>query len=207
MSVFADDVVNFTSVLKMTYNFLTGREYLKNLKFKQGKKLISVALPFSDLIFAAGGIPVFPIRMEPFKINKYLTALNSASSFIGWNLTTKLLGFMKKFDSLKILDKILDDLINSINDKYNLMNDIGIESGISSDFCYGIKSLYGMHVSRGKNVEASLYYTIRCSAFNKYHESIKPLVARQIWVDIPPRAIGNALELLKNNLVNTVSEL
>ena len=75
----ADDLVNFTSMLKMSYNFLAGREFLKKKKFREKKKLISVALPFSDLAFAAGAVPVFPIRMEIFDINQYLIAMNSAA--------------------------------------------------------------------------------------------------------------------------------
>jgi hypothetical protein len=64
----------------MANNFLTGREYLRRKKLREKKKLISVALGFPDLIFAAGGIPVFPIRLESFKLNTFLTALNSATS-------------------------------------------------------------------------------------------------------------------------------
>ncbi|MFX1273918.1 MAG: 2-hydroxyacyl-CoA dehydratase [Promethearchaeota archaeon] len=207
MSVFADDVVRFTSFLKMAYNFLAGREYLKRLKFREGKKLISVVLGFSDIVFASEAVPVFPIRMESFKLNPYLVALNSASSILGWGLTTKVLSLLKKVDSMNVIDKIVDDIINTINEKYNEMDDLAVESGISSDFCYGIKGLYGMHVSKGKNVEASLYHTIRCSAFNKYHESIKPLVAKQIWIDIPPRNIGNALELVSNNITHAINQL
>ena len=71
MSVMADDLINFTSMLRMSYNFLAGRDFLKKKKFREKKKLISVALPFSDLAFAAGGVPVFPIRMEIFSINNY----------------------------------------------------------------------------------------------------------------------------------------
>ena len=207
MSIFADDVVKFTSFLKMAYDFLAGREYLKKLKFREKKKLISVVLGFSDIVFASEAIPVFPIRMESFNLNPYLVALNSASSVLGWGLTSKVLGLLKKVDSYKIIDKIVEDIITAINEKYNEMDDLAVESGISSDFCYGIKGLYGMHVSKGKNVDASLYYTIRCSAFNKYHESIKSLVARQIWVDIPPRNVGNALELVSNNISNAIKQL
>ena len=42
MSIYADDVVNFTSVLKIAYNFLTGRDYLQKKKSKDRKTLISV---------------------------------------------------------------------------------------------------------------------------------------------------------------------
>jgi len=205
----ADDLINFTSMLKMSYNFLAGRDYLKRKKFREKKKLVSVVLPFSDLAFAAGAVPVFPIRMEIFDINQYLIAMNSATSFFGWSTVAKFLGFVKQFDSLKIADNIIADVIDSINVKYNEMYDLGVESGLSSDFCYGLKSLVGMHVSKGKNVDANLNYTIRCSAWNKYLESLKISVpnSKQIWLDIPPRNIGNALELLKDNISNTISEL
>ncbi len=209
MSVFADDVVNFTSVLKLAHDFF-GREYLKRKKFRERKKLVSVALPFSDLIFAAGAVPVFPIRMEKFKINKYLIALDSAKNLFGWDITTKLLGYARQFDFLKLIDSILDDVINTLNEKYNALYDLGIESGISTDFCYGIKSLFGMHVSKGKNVDANFNVAIRCSAFNKYLETLKNLVPKQIWIDIPPRIVGNqneTLEIFTENISKAISEL
>ncbi len=210
MSVFADDVVNFKSVLSMAYDFLASREYLKRKKFRDRKKLVSVALPFSDLVFASGAIPVFPIRMEQFKINKYLLALNSAKNLMGWELTTKLLGFARQFDFLKLIDTILDDVINTLNKKYNDLYDLGVESGISTDFCYGIKSLFGMHVSKGKNVDANLNVAIRCSAFNKYFESLKTIVPEQIWIDIPPRIVGNpkeTLEIFTENISKAITSL
>jgi len=212
MSVIADDVVTFTSMLKIAYNFLTGNSYLKRKKFREKKKLISVGLPFSDLAFACGAIPVFPIRMEVFEINKYLLALGSATNIFGWKNITKFLGFLKKleFKSInKTVDAIIDDVIDTINKKYNQMYDLGIESGIPTDFCYGIKSLYGMYVSKGKNVEANLNFTIRCSAWNKYLELLKTInnPAKDIWIDVPPRNIGNSLEILTNNFSKAINEL
>jgi len=207
MSLFTDDIVTFKSVLRLAYNFLAGRDYLKRKKFKERKRLISVALPFSDLIFSAGAIPVFPIRMEKFKVNAYLNALNSAKSLIGWDLTTKLLSFVRQFDVLKILDTVLDDVIHTINEKYNELYDLGIENGIPSDFCYGITGLTGMFISKGHNVDANINFTIRCSAWNKYSESLKQYVPKQIWVDIPPREYGNAVELLTDNISKAISDL
>ncbi|MFW9829487.1 MAG: hypothetical protein ACFFEY_18075, partial [Candidatus Thorarchaeota archaeon] len=145
MSIYAEDVLSFTSVLKMSYNFLSGRDYLKKRKTRERKKIISVALGFPDLVFAANAIPVFPIRMESFKINTLLIALNSATSVLGWDLTSKVLDIAKKFDILKVVDKILDDVISSVNEKYNQVYDLGSENGIPSDLCYGVNALYGMH--------------------------------------------------------------
>ncbi|MFX1317075.1 MAG: 2-hydroxyacyl-CoA dehydratase [Promethearchaeota archaeon] len=213
MSLIADDIVQFSSVLRIAYNMLAGRDYLKRKKFREKKKLISVALPFSDLVYGFPDlVPAFPIRMQIFKIHRYLTYLGSASNIFGWKNVSNFLGFIKNLgigDISKIIDEIIDDVIDTVNEKYNEMYDLGIESGIPTDFCYGIKSLYGMHVSKGKNVEATLNYTIRCSAWNKYLESLKTIEnpAKQIWIDIPPRNIGNALELLTENIYDAIKEL
>jgi len=167
MSIFADDIIKFTSVLKIAYNLLAGRDYLKRKKFREKKKLVSIVFPFSDLVFSAGAIPVFPMRMHVYDINKYLVYLGSASSFFGWKGVSNFLGFIKNLgigETGKFVDNIIDGVIENINDKYNEMYDIGVESGISSDFCFGIKSLYGMQVAKGKNCYAILKFTIRCSA-------------------------------------------
>ncbi|MBN1214441.1 MAG: 2-hydroxyacyl-CoA dehydratase [Candidatus Lokiarchaeota archaeon] len=209
MSLFTDDIVSFKSVLRLSYNFLAGRNYLKKKKFTDKKKLVGIALPFSDLVFAASAIPVFPIRMEQYKIHNYLSALGSASSLFGWNVTSKLLGFAKQFDVLNILDNVLDDVIHTINEKYNELYDLGIKNGVSNDFCYGITNLTGMFLSKGKNIDANLNYSIRCSAWNKYSESLKYIIpnSKQIWIDIPPRNLGNSVELLEENIKNAISEL
>ena len=212
MSVIAEDLVTFTSMLKMVYNFLNGNSHLKRKKYREKKKLISVALPYSDLIYACGAIPVFPIRMEKFEINKYVVALGSASSVLGWDNVTNILSFLKKLNIKSInttFDKVIEEVVDTVNKKYNQLYDLGIESGISTDFCYGIKSLYGMHVSKGKNVDANLNFTIRCSAWNKYLESLKTVNQnlKQIIVDVPPRDIGNAIELLRDNLSKSVNEI
>ena len=211
MSLIADEIIQFSSVLRMAYNLLAGRNYLKRKKFREKEKLVAVTLPFSDLAFAAGTIPVFPIRMHQFEISQYLTYLGSASSIFGWNTVSNFLGFIRNLginEISKIVDNIIEDVIDVINKKYNEMYDIGIENGISSDFCYGLKSLIGMHVSKGSNVDACLNVTIRCSAYNKYLESLKAINQgpKQIWVDIPPRNIGNAVELLTDNINNAIMD-
>ena len=129
MSIYADDVVNFTSVLRIAYNFLTGREFLRKKRDNEKKKIISVALGLPDLVFAADSIPVFPIRMEKFKLNLYLIALNTAKNLFGWKVTTNLLGIVRQLDFLKIVDTIINDVIRSINFKYNNMYELGIKDG------------------------------------------------------------------------------
>lgn len=210
MSVYADDVVSFTSVLKIAYNFLTGREYLNKKKIKEKKKLISVALGFPDLIFAADSVPVFPIRMEKFKINLYLLALNTAKSLFGWELTTNLLGLARQLDVLKIVDSIINDVLRTINQKYNIMYDLGVKDEITSNLCYGVNAIYGMHKSQYENLDANLKFTIRCQEWNKYSESLKTLIPNQIRVEIPSSGTENSeksLDTMKNNINKAIMEL
>ncbi len=208
----ADELIRFASVLKIAYNFLNGREYLKRKKFREKKKLVAVALPFSDLIFASGAVPVFPIRMHEFQIHKYLRYLGSASSIFGWDRVSNFLGFVKNLgikEVSNLIDEIIEDVIEKINIKYNEMYDLGIEHGISSDFCYGLKSLVGMHSSKGRNVDGCMNVTIRCSAYNKYLESLHTINEdpRQVWIDIPPRNIGNSMDLLMENISGAIRQL
>ncbi|MHA1296961.1 MAG: 2-hydroxyacyl-CoA dehydratase [Promethearchaeota archaeon] len=211
MSIYADDVVNFTSVLKMSYNFLTGKEYVKRKRGRERRKVISVALGFPDLVFAVGAIPVFPIRLESFKINKILLALNSAKTVLGWNLTSKVLDLVRQFDILKLVDKILEDVIESINEKYNEVHDLGVKSGIPENLCFGVKTLYGMHESIKTELDANLNFAMRCGEWNKYSESLKDLVPNQIWVNLPSSSSPNneklALEQMVENINKAIEQL
>lgn len=210
MSIYADDVVSFTSVLKIAYDFLTGREYVNKKKNKERKKLISVALGFPDLVFAADSIPIFPIRMESFKINKTLLALNSAKTVLGWDLTSKILEITRKFDVLKVVDHILEDAISSTNKKYNDMYDLAEEHAVPTELCFGIKTLYGMHISKGNKIDANLNFAIRCSEWNKFSESLKTIVPNQVWMDIPSRISGNDkdnTEIIVENIKKAIIEL
>lgn len=194
----------------MASNFLTGREYLKKKKFRENKKLISVALGFPDLVFAVGAVPVFPIRMESFEFSRYLTLITSATSVLGWDLTSKFLDFARQFDVLKIVDKILDDVISSLIKKYNEMYELGVSNGVPSELCYGINALYGMHKSKGKNVDANLNFAMRCGRWNNFYESLKTTVPSQILIDIPSESSFNKEEVLKqmvNNIKEGISEL
>ncbi|MFX1377104.1 MAG: 2-hydroxyacyl-CoA dehydratase [Promethearchaeota archaeon] len=210
MSIYADDVVSFTSVLKIAYNFLTGRDYLIKKKTKEKKKLISVALGFPDLVYAADSIPVFPIRLEKFKINLYLLALNTAKSLFGWNITTNLLGIARQLDFLKIVDSVINDVLATINQKYNDMYDLGVLDEKPTNLCYGVNAIYGMHKSQYENIDANLKFTIRCNEWNKYSESLKTIIPNQIWIEIPTidnKNQENSLETMIDNINEAITKL
>jgi len=207
MSIYADDVVSFTSVLKIAYNFLTGRELARKKRDNEKKKIISVALGLPDLVFAADSIPVFPIRMEKFKLNLYLIALNTAKSLFGWDFTSNLLGIARQLDFLKIVDTIINDVISSINVKYNSMYELGIKDSKPSELCYGVHSIYGMHKSQYENIDANLNFTIRCDECNSYSGSLKSMIPNQIWVGIPSQRDEKALDIMRNNIERAIVDL
>ena len=208
MSVYADDIVSFTSVLKIAINFLTGRDYLIKKKSKEKKKIVSVALGFPDLVYASDSIPVFPIRMEKFKVNLYLLALTTAKNLFGWDFTSNLLGIARQLDFLKIVDTIISDVIGTINEKYNIMYNLGIEDEKPSELCYGVNAIYGMHKSQYKNIDANIKFSIRCQEWNVYSESIKEMIPNQIKIDIPlVNEKEKALELMVENVKSGITEL
>ena len=90
------------------------------------------------------------------------------------------------------------------------MYDLGVKTGVPSDLCYGINALYGMHISKGKNVDANLNFAMRCGEWNTFSESLKSTASPQVWVDIPPKDIRNnneALEIMVNNLNKAIQQL
>ncbi|MFX1323849.1 MAG: hypothetical protein ACFE8N_02760, partial [Promethearchaeota archaeon] len=112
----------------------------------------------------------------------YLLALNTAKSLFGWDLTTNLLGLARQLDVLKIVDSIINDVLSTINNKYNIMYNLGIKNENTSNLCYGVNAIYGMHKSQYENLDAILRFTIRCDEWNEYSESLKTLIPNQIRV-------------------------
>ena len=148
--------------------------------------------------------------MEKFKLNLYLMALNSATSLFGWDITTRLLGIARQIDFLKIVDNVLNDVISTINTRYNLLYDLAIQKNVKSDFCFGVKSIYGMHISESNNCDCTLNFTIRCNKYNDYLKSLRAIIPNQIWVEIPPVNNQNedkALEIMTKNLQKAILEI
>jgi benzoyl-CoA reductase/2-hydroxyglutaryl-CoA dehydratase subunit BcrC/BadD/HgdB len=116
----------------------------------------------------------------------------------------------RKFDVLKIVDRVLDEVISTTNEKYNIMYDLAEEDKVAEDLCFGIKALYGMHISKGKKIDGNLNFAIRCGEWNKFSESLRRIVPNQVWVEIPPRESGNEKKLLEitvNNVKKAITEL
>ncbi|GAB4325029.1 MAG: hypothetical protein Kow0069_30930 [Promethearchaeota archaeon] len=182
-----EDLLDYTSVLKLALAFLHGRDKLKRLKLREGKKLVSMTFPLSDLAFAAGAVPVFPIRMHEFPESNIYRLVSVATATSGWGLFTGVLRAAQLLAPAKsFVEGVINGIIENLNAKYNELARLAEGHGVASDYCYGIRGMSGMFVTKGKNVDLNLNYLIRCSGFSKYYENLERWTAgKQAWLDLP----------------------
>ncbi|OLS15260.1 MAG: hypothetical protein RBG13Loki_1117 [Promethearchaeota archaeon CR_4] len=186
MSTLHEDMEHFGSFLRMAIHFLHDRSNLKRMKVKEKKALVSMTYPFSEIVFAAGAIPVVPIRMHEFPNSQYLSAISSAGNLFGWNNTAKLVGIIRQFGAGRNLIKnIFHDVVSSLFAKYNEMVAIADAAGFAPDGCYGLRGLYGMFATKGKNLSLNLNFLYRCSAYVKFCEILNDFVPRSHYIDWP----------------------
>jgi len=198
----ADELVNFRSLLKLSVEFLNGREKLRKLKIYEKKHLIGTVFPATEFVFAAEAYPVFPIRMQKFgvKNQQIINLMDTSANFLGWKTISKALSLFNKIDNQNILSKLMNDIIDKINGQYNRLHDLTDQYGIPSDSCYGIRAIYGMNAEKGKNLSANLNFSIRCSSFQKLYESTQKFVNKGLWVEVPLRNTEKGKEMLVSDL-------
>jgi benzoyl-CoA reductase/2-hydroxyglutaryl-CoA dehydratase subunit BcrC/BadD/HgdB len=215
MAELTQDIASFKSLLDLALDFVGSREKLKHLKLHKKKHLIGCIMPNVELVCAVGAIPVYPIRMQPFGNPSLLKAIDLGRTLIGKGMLTNLIQIIHKFDQTKTIKNMMNNLINGVFYQYNKMFDLGVEKGVPSDECYGIKVITGSFSSKGKNLSGALLQSIRCSAFQKSYESWNN-DAPIIYMDVPPfdtpqahqvavQEVNSAIEQLENITGTSVS--
>ncbi|MCP4760994.1 MAG: 2-hydroxyacyl-CoA dehydratase, partial [archaeon] len=112
----------------------------------------------------------------------------------------------RQFDNSNSIDKILHDIIDAVFSQFDNMYNFGVEKGVPSDECYGIKVLHGMYAHKGKNLSSALFQSIRCSAFEKCYESCVKY-APGIFIDVPPYDNEYSHELAVKEVYHAANEL
>ncbi len=187
MSYMDEDAQNMPSVLRLAIHFLQGRDFLKKKKFREKKALVSVTFPFNDIIFAAGGIPVFPVRMHEFtKVAGWVNAIETGTAFAGWGAAAKVIELARSFGAGKSFVKnIIIEVIEAVNEKYNDLVLLSESQGYGVDACYGVRGMYGMYQTKGKNLDLNLNTMYRCSAFVKYFDTLHDHVPNSYFMELP----------------------
>lgn len=211
------DFLDYTSVLRLAFEFLHGRDKLKNLKFREHRKLVGMTFPFPDLVFAADAVPVFPVRMHTFPESPIYRLVNLSTRTSGWGVFTGILNLLQGLKPVRdFTDDIITGIITNLNQTYNDLADLAVERGVSSDFCYGIKGMQGQFMTKGHNLDLSLNFTIRCSSFAKHYEQLETMVPRAHWIELPvhsareradPPFFGVIVEFMKSEVERLVAVL
>lgn len=186
MDEITQDLLKNKSLINLAIEFINSREYLKSLKLTHKKHLIGAVMPNIELISAAGGYPVFPIRMLPFGESSLLHAISLGKTLLGGDLFGNIFQFISKLDSTNTISKLIQDLIDGIFNQYNQVFQLGVDrEGIPTDECYGIKVMSGIYSEKGKNLSGTFHSSIRCSTWEKSYETWSKF-APAIFIDIPP---------------------
>jgi len=182
-----EDIDHMPSLLRLAIHFLQGRDFLKRKKFREKKALVSVTFPFNDIIFAAGAVPVFPVRMHEFtKVANLVNAVEAGTAIAGWGAATKVIEVARRFQAGKsVVKNIIIDIIGSLNEKYNELALLSESQGYGVDACYGVRGMYGMYQTKGKNLDLNLNTMYRCSAFVKYFDTLHHHVPDSYFMELP----------------------
>ena len=89
------------------------------------------------------------------------------------------------------------------------MYDYGIEKGVPSDECYGIKVVSGLYFEKGKNFIANVMPSVRCSAWQKMYETctLNTPTMDSIYIDVPPYRDGDARDLAIEEVNKSIAAL
>ncbi|MCP4763398.1 MAG: hypothetical protein GY870_16620, partial [archaeon] len=129
INTFSNDVLSNKSLLDLSLEFASSREKLKDLKLNQKKHLIGCMVPNVELICAAKGYPVYPMRMEPFGNQNLLKILDLGKNILGSGLFTNIIQVVRQFDNNNSIDKILHDIIDAVFSQFDNMYNFGVEKG------------------------------------------------------------------------------
>ena len=200
------DMISLASFLYLGTETFYGREKLRDLKLNQHKALVATAYPANELIWASGCIPVYPIRMQKFRTSAVLSALSLGSTLIVKDLLSKTLLLAKSISGTQI-NNIINDISQSINEKYNEMSEIG-ETYIPSDACFALKFLTGAYMQKSKNLSAQFNFPIRCSSWNSTME-IEELSTQVPVISISPLPghLPNARNVLTEEINQAIAKL
>ncbi|MFX0099174.1 MAG: 2-hydroxyacyl-CoA dehydratase family protein [Candidatus Hodarchaeota archaeon] len=207
-----DIAENSKELIKMAHAFLSGREIINIYRKKDPrKKVVALNFPISELIYATGAIPLNLLRYEKFRYNgtdKVLEGITRITKLFGWKSLDAIikLAFFTRAGG-EIVEFLVDNMVLSINERYETLTKLGEMSGFPADTCFGSRMLYGLAVNSGKYVDASFGFGYRCPFTYKFFESFKSHMKNNYIVDIPNTTGKHAESALESDLMEFIQFL
>ncbi|MEX2717459.1 MAG: 2-hydroxyacyl-CoA dehydratase family protein [Candidatus Sigynarchaeum springense] len=191
-------LLNSVETVKMAHAFFSGKEFISMYKNKYpGKKVVSVTLPFSEIIVAMDAIPLNLVRHEDFTYKEthvLMRRITEITKIFGWGAIDNLLklAYFTRAGA-DVVDILCDNMIGALNERYSQLPKYAEEHGFPVDSCFASRMLYAANLRQSKVVDASFNVPYRCPFFAKYYDSLTPFVKNNYILDVPVTS-GKAAE-------------
>jgi len=183
-------LLNSVETVKMAHAFFSGKEFISMYKQKYpGKKIVSVTLPFSEIIVAMDAIPLNLIRNEEYTYKEthiLMHRITEITKIFGWGAIDNLLklAYFTRAGA-DVVDILCENMIGALNERYGQLPKYAEEHGFPVDSCFGSRMLYATNLRQGKVADASFDVPYRCPFFAKYYDSLTPFMKNNYLLDVP----------------------
>ncbi|MHA1277624.1 MAG: 2-hydroxyacyl-CoA dehydratase [Candidatus Helarchaeota archaeon] len=200
MSVDAEEFL-IPSFLNLNLKFFSGEKQIR--KFRRQKRLIiGNILPIgTELVFAAKGSPIFPLRIGKFEAEKLLR---------GTRLATNILGSSLVGTGARMVQPQASEIVNQFLSEYN-KNLAGYETK-SDEFkfppevCFATRIAYGSTLPFVNYIKLFLAWGTRCGWFSQFYQLLNDDVP-VIFTDIPRSDVAHAKEYMYHELHHLIQQL
>ncbi|NMC08046.1 MAG: 2-hydroxyacyl-CoA dehydratase [Candidatus Lokiarchaeota archaeon] len=183
-------LLNSVETIKLAHAFFSGKEFLGMYKQRDPrKKVVSVTLPFSEIVFAMDAIPLNLIRHEEYTYKEthvLMRRITEITKIFGWSAIDNLLkiAYFTRAGA-DVVDILCENMIGALNERYGQLPKYAEEHGFPVDSCFGSRLLYATNLRQGKVVDASFDIPYRCPFFARYYDSLAPFMKNNYIIDIP----------------------
>ncbi len=198
-------LANSVETIKLAHAFFSGKEFISIYKQKYpGKKVVSVTLPFSELVFAMDAIPLNLIRHEEYTYKEthvLMRRITEITKILGWGAIDNLmkLAYFTRAGA-DVVDILCDNMIGALNERYGQLPKYAEEHGFPVDSCFGSRMLYATNLRQGQVADASFDIPYRCPFFAKYYDSLTPFMKNNFIIDVPVTGGAASEESLEADL-------
>jgi len=204
------DLINSVETIKLAHAFFSGRELVNMYKQKNpGKKVVSVTLPYSEIIVAMDAIPLNLLRYEEFtykNTHALLRNMTNLTKTFGWTAMDNLMkvAYFTRAGA-DIVDIIVENLIGALTERNAYVTKQAEQHGFPVDSCFGSRMLYGINLTVGKIADACFDVVYRCPFFYKYYDSLTPFMKNNYILDVPVDNGDTAEKTLESDLMEFIS--
>ncbi len=205
-------LANSVETIKLAHAFFSGRELTRMYKQKDpGKKVVSVTLPFSELVFAMNAIPLNLIRHEEYthkETHVLMRRITEITRLFGWGAIDNLikLAYFTRAGA-DVVDILSDNMIGALNERYGQLPKYAEKHGFPVDSCFGSRMLYATNLRQGQVADASFNIPYRCPFFSKYSDSLTPFMKNNFILDIPVTGGVASEDALEADLMECIAML